>query len=100
MRGRADCFRQRGLMASDLAPPPKDSPPPLPLVRWICLAVLLIVELLTLTLRFDTVTLEGDTRWWAELLGQSYLLPQVAIAVVMATLFFSGTQLRQALNRV
>jgi exosortase E/protease (VPEID-CTERM system) len=87
-------------MASDLAPPPKESPPPLPLVRWTCLAVLLIVELLTLTLRFDTVTLEGDTRWWAELLGQSYLLPQVAIAVVVATLFFSGSQLRQALNRV
>ncbi len=70
------------------------------LARWIGLSVLLVAELLGLTLRFDTGLLANDKRWWAELLGQTHLIPQIALAIASATLVFSGARLRDELEQL
>ena len=37
-------------------------------VRWSAWIALLVAEVLVLSLGFDTGALDGDRRWWAELL--------------------------------
>jgi exosortase E/protease (VPEID-CTERM system) len=72
----------------------------MPVVRWAGLAALLVAELIALTLRFDTGKLEGQHQWWAELLGQTPLIPQIAIVVATALLLFGGRWLREEVARV
>jgi exosortase E/protease (VPEID-CTERM system) len=73
---------------------------PLPLVRWACLAALLLTEVMLLTLRFDTASLRHETGWWAELLGQAHLVPRLAIAIGAAVLVFGGRGLREELEEL
>ncbi len=70
------------------------------LVRCVGLVALLLAEIIGLTLRYDSVTLLGNHHWWAELLGQAYLVPQVGIAVATALLVFGGARLRDELHQL
>jgi exosortase E/protease (VPEID-CTERM system) len=73
--------------------------PRLPLLRWGCLAALLAVEVLALTLRFDTDSLRSQPGMWPALLRQAHHLPHLAVAVVVAVLLFAGRRLRDELRR-
>jgi hypothetical protein len=78
-------------MSSESVSPPVVSTavaPPWP--RWFLLVALLLGEVLLLTLRFDTASLYGRSEWWAELLGESQLLPRLFIVVAAATLLLGG----------
>jgi exosortase E/protease (VPEID-CTERM system) len=74
--------------------------PVLSRVRLVCLVVLLALEVLALTVRFDTASLAGTRTWWADLLGEAHILPRLAIAMAAATVFFSGARLRADLAEV
>jgi exosortase E/protease (VPEID-CTERM system) len=63
------------------------------LFRWLVLIGLLIGEVLLLTLRFDTGSLEAESGWWVVLLSKSPLLLQIVIAVTSATLLLGGATL-------
>lgn len=78
---------------SSISPPTVSASLPKPAFCWFLLAALPIVEVLLLTLRFDTGTLSGQSGWWAELLGESPLLFQLVIAVAAATLLLGGASL-------
>lgn len=77
--------------------PPKDRR--LPYIRWACLTGVLIVEMSALTLRFDTETLGQESGWWAAWLGQSHLIPRLAIGMAAGTLVLGGARLRAELQR-
>ncbi len=66
----------------------------LPSRRWAALIALLLCELIVLTVRFDGAALASGVGWWSRWLGGSSQLPPVAIAAVVATLVFGGSQLR------
>jgi exosortase E/protease (VPEID-CTERM system) len=66
---------------------------PLPVARWIAMCGLLVGEVVFLTLRFDTETLNGNDGWWAQLLGQAHFLPQLALNMVVALAAFGGRQM-------
>jgi exosortase E/protease (VPEID-CTERM system) len=72
----------------------------LPLARWGGLGALLFCEVMFLTIRFDTVALYNLKGWWVDLLGQSWIIPQVCVAVTAALLLFSGQRLRQEMIHV
>src|SRR5205807_10030878 len=72
----------------------------IPVLRWLCLASLFLVELLALSFRFDTNTLHGLHVWWAELLLHAHVLPQVAIAIAAATFLVGGERLRHEMRQV
>jgi hypothetical protein len=65
----------------------------LPLARWTGLGVLLVAEALVIGLRFDGFVLEGDGRWWSDLVVFQAHLRRFAIPVVLTTLLFGGAQL-------
>ena len=50
--------------------PDRDAARRLPLIRWACLAALLLGEVLALTVRFDVGPLRSHGEWWAELVRQ------------------------------
>ncbi len=57
-------------MSQSSASPPTISPTLSPPVfRWLVLIGLLIAEVLVLTIRFDTGTLDEQTGWWITLFG-------------------------------
>ncbi len=74
--------------------PTAPTPSPLPIRRWLCLGVLLLLEIFALSLRFDTESLRGFDAWWAELLLHAHVLPQVAIAIAGATFLVGGGRLK------
>jgi exosortase E/protease (VPEID-CTERM system) len=86
-------------MSTPLDPSRTSEPAPLPIARWLFLGGLLVVELLLLTLRFDSKSLDGLDIWWAELFGHAHVLPRVAIAVAAATFLFGGNRLRADLRQ-
>jgi exosortase E/protease (VPEID-CTERM system) len=61
---------------------------------------LLLIELLALTLRFESPRIEGPGRWWAELLEHSGFLLQIAMTMAVALLVFAGDSLRRGLEAV
>jgi exosortase E/protease (VPEID-CTERM system) len=65
----------------------------LPLVRLGFLAAILIVELLALTLCFDSGSFAHNGRWWALLFGQSGQVLHLAVAAAVATALFRGSEL-------
>jgi exosortase E/protease (VPEID-CTERM system) len=69
-------------------------------VRWACLSALLFGEVMFLTVRFDTGTIYHIQGWWADLMGQSWIIPQVCIAVTAALLLFGGSRLREEFRSV
>jgi exosortase E/protease (VPEID-CTERM system) len=72
----------------------------LPLVRWIGLGILLAVEVLGLSLRFDTDTLRGQPGVWSALFAHAHYLPPIAIAVIAAIALFGGRRLGRELQRL
>lgn len=73
---------------------------PQPVFGRLVLAALPILEVLLLTLRFDTGVLRGQSGWWAELLDESPLLVRLVIAVVAATLLVGGASLWAEVRRL
>jgi exosortase E/protease (VPEID-CTERM system) len=72
----------------------------LPLARWVGLAVLLGVEILFLGLLFDTEVFAKDPRWWAGLMRHSPRVPQVILAVAVATLILGRPWLKAERERL
>ncbi|HEV8059351.1 MAG TPA: exosortase E/protease, VPEID-CTERM system [Gemmataceae bacterium] len=72
----------------------------LPLGRWAFLGVLLVSEVMILTVCYDTAALYQMNGWWADLMGESWIIPQVCVAVTAALLLFSGTRMREELQRI
>jgi exosortase E/protease (VPEID-CTERM system) len=72
----------------------------LPLARWGGLCLLLLCEVMILTVGYDTVALYQMQGWWADLIGESWIIPQVCVAVTAALLLFSGTRMREELQRI
>ena len=72
----------------------------LPLARWGVLCALLLFEVMFLTVRFDTIELYHMQGWWADLMGESWIIPQVCVAVTAALLLFSGARMREELQRI
>ena len=70
----------------------------LPLARWGVLCALLFVEVMFLTVRFDTIALYQMQGWWADLMGESWIIPQVCVAVTAALLLFSGNKCASSFN--
>lgn len=73
---------------------------PQPWFGRLALAALPIVEVLLLTLRFDTGALRGQSGWWVELLGESPLFVRFVIAVLAATLLLGGASLWEEIRRL
>ncbi len=67
--------------------------------RWIALLALILVEVLILTVRFDSGSIAGDPVW-AGVLSQTPILGQFAIALAAALLVFSGDRFHLALMRI
>jgi exosortase E/protease (VPEID-CTERM system) len=63
------------------------------LVRWLGLGALLIVEILLLTLRYDTGSLEGETASWALLVEELPQILRMAIAAIAVMLLVGGPRL-------
>ena len=55
-------------------------------IRWSAWIALLVAEVLVLSVCFDTGALQGDRRWWAELLGHSAEALRLGGAAAAATL--------------
>jgi exosortase E/protease (VPEID-CTERM system) len=72
----------------------------LPLTRWVGLAVLMCVEILSLSLLFDTDVFDRDPRWWAGLMRYSSRVPKMALIVAVATLIFGGRRFTNGLKRL
>ncbi|MCC6493155.1 MAG: exosortase E/protease, VPEID-CTERM system [Pirellulales bacterium] len=73
-------------------------PPSLPVGRWAALVVALILEVLALTVSFDTATLG---RWNSRVVGvidQSSVVGQIAIAAISAMFIFQGQRWRDGVQ--
>lgn len=60
-----------------------------PVWRWLALGLLLLVELMVFTTRFDTEPLEDSTALWAAAIGQASLIGRFAISIAVALVVFS-----------
>ena len=67
--------------------------PPASAIRGICLLVLLGLELLTITMGFDTQRLTGAAPWWAAWLGYAPAGLYIGLAGVAAFLVIIGPRL-------
>ena len=70
------------------------------LARSAGLVLLLLIEVMLLSLRFDTGTLAHDGRWWSDWLHQVPSILRLAFVVGIATLALGGAQWRQALREI
>lgn len=86
------------MSSESVSPPAVSAAAALPWPRWLLLVALFFGEVLLLTVRFDTDTLYGQSGWWAELLGESHLLPRLFIVVAAATLLLGGASLWKSLR--
>jgi exosortase E/protease (VPEID-CTERM system) len=86
-------------MSPDLSKVHTQEPARLPIGRWLCLGTLLGIEVLALSLRFDSGALTGIHAFWADMLGGVHILPQVAIAIAAATFLFGGQRLQADLSQ-
>jgi exosortase E/protease (VPEID-CTERM system) len=73
---------------------------PLPSLRWSCLVVLLLAELVGLSLRFDAGALVDETGWWAQLLLRAPLFPRLGIAIVLLMLVLPAARLPEEVGRL
>jgi exosortase E/protease (VPEID-CTERM system) len=74
-------------------------PHSLPLLRWGALGVLLLLEIIVLSVRFDAQTVAEGSEWWAKALKHG-LLAHVAITFVLTTLVFGAAPLRREYRHV
>ena len=88
---------QMGISGRIPSPEPGRARATLLRAAWIAgMLVLLLAEVLGLTLRFDTGSLENVDVWWARLLGESATVARLAAVIAAATLLFGGKRLRVA----
>jgi exosortase E/protease (VPEID-CTERM system) len=73
--------------------------PSLPYVRWACLFILLVSEVMGLTLRFDTASISGETGWWAIPVEHSPQIFKLGTVVVLTTLGFNRARLGSELAK-
>ncbi len=66
--------------------------------RLAWLVALLVIELLILTISFDTEVAIRHGGRWAAVLGQAHHVPTIAVAVAMATVLLGGGRLRDELG--
>jgi exosortase E/protease (VPEID-CTERM system) len=78
---------------------PKESAGHLPLLRWVCLAVLLLAELLALSLRFDAGSIQSGPAWWTVLLRASPQAARLGSAIAIGIAVFAALRLRGELHR-
>src|ERR1043166_9204204 len=69
-------------------------PPRARLLYGACLLVILSIELMVLTVRFDTQRLEGAAPWWAVWGGYAPALLRLGLTFVAAFLFIVGPRLQ------
>jgi exosortase E/protease (VPEID-CTERM system) len=62
------------------------------------LVALLLIEIVYLTVRFDTEVLQNESSVWARAIGWTPQLLRLAIAIAGATLLFTGSELWTALR--
>jgi CAAX prenyl protease-like protein len=72
----------------------------LPVARWGVLCALLFVEVMFLTVRFDTIALYQMQGWWAGLMRESWIIPHVCVAVSAALVLFSDQPMRAEFQRI
>jgi exosortase E/protease (VPEID-CTERM system) len=70
------------------------------LFRSLAATAILILEVIFLTIRFDTGRLDFELRWWVAWMGELYWVPRFAIAMGGALLLLTGKQLWDALPRL
>jgi exosortase E/protease (VPEID-CTERM system) len=68
--------------------------------RCLAVAVLLVLEVFYLTIRFDTRGLDFEPRWWGSWMGEVHWVPRFAIAMGGALLLFAGKAIWEALPRL
>ncbi len=66
--------------------------------RLAWLVALLVIELLILTISFDTEVAIRHGGRWAAVLGQAHHVPTIAVAVAMATVLLGGERLRHEMD--
>lgn len=69
-------------------------------IRATGLLALLVAEVVALTIRFDTVSLENTTGWWGALLRQSSGIVRIGIAVAAAVCLLGAVQVRESLTEL
>ncbi len=62
-------------------------------MRWLGFAALLIAEVVLVTVRVDTASLQHVTGWWAQIARESPSLARIGIAAVAALVLFGGARL-------
>ncbi len=90
-------------MATDVAAPAV--PAAAPRLSWLpshrlWLVLLLPVEVVALSLRYDGGKVAEVGAWWSRLVVKVHFLPQLAVAVAAATFFFGGRRLRREYGQV
>lgn len=65
----------------------------MPIARWITLSALLLAEVLFLTFRFDTASLENSNSWWIGLAANSPAIFQVLLAILTASMLIAGASI-------
>jgi exosortase E/protease (VPEID-CTERM system) len=77
---------------------------PLPILRWLLLAALLVFEIMAVTLTFDSAEVENDVGWWREVLWHSAMFLRLAVVISSAALLIAGkpiwTELRNASSEI
>jgi exosortase E/protease (VPEID-CTERM system) len=69
-----------------------------PAVRFTAAIGVALIEILALTVRFDTGSLAHSTVWWATILLQGSVLLRLGITVAVAALLFCGAAARDELR--
>ncbi|WP_435005922.1 exosortase E/protease, VPEID-CTERM system [Tundrisphaera lichenicola] len=71
----------------------------LPLIRWSCLVVLLLLEIIGLTLRFDSETLTGKRGGIGlDLIRHSHWVPKIGLTMALATMAIGSSRLADELG--
>ena len=65
-------------------------------LRFLLLLLILITELLAVTIRFDTVSLDGNKALWAQLLAQSPAFSRLGLIFILAILVVGGPKMKVA----
>ena len=66
----------------------------IPIVRWLLLSGLLVLELIGLSIGFDTAAMSTSTAWWTRAAGDIPVLLRIVLAFVGALLLLLAPRLR------
>jgi hypothetical protein len=66
---------------------------PFPVLHWACLLTLLLIEIVGLTVRFDTASVSAETGWWALPVDYSPQLFRLGSLIVLVTFGLNWAQL-------